>query len=78
MDVIDVYCVGGFGVMGWVSASGYDRSQPAPLADPMSEIIQHMNADQKDAPVLLTRRFARIEATEVTMTAVIASAFMSA
>ena len=29
MDVLDVYYVGGFGVMGWVSASEYDRSQPA-------------------------------------------------
>jgi hypothetical protein len=25
MDVIDVYYVGGFGVMGWVSASDYAR-----------------------------------------------------
>ena len=35
MDVVDVYYVGGFGVMGWVSASDYDRSQPDPLADSM-------------------------------------------
>src|ERR1035438_7773166 len=33
MDVVDVYYVGGFGVMGWVTASEYDRSQPDPLAD---------------------------------------------
>ena len=70
MNVIDVYYVGGFGVMGWVSASEYDRSQPDPLADAMAEIIQHMNADHKDALVLLARKFARIEAQEVTMTAV--------
>ena len=31
MDVVDVYYVGGFGVMGWVSASDYGRSQPDPL-----------------------------------------------
>ena len=30
MNVVDVYYVGGFGVMGWVSASEYDRSQPDP------------------------------------------------
>src|SRR5437773_2895175 len=41
MDVVDVYYVGGFGVMGWVSASDYDRSQPDPLADSMADIIQH-------------------------------------
>lgn len=40
MDVIEVYYVGGFGVMGWVSASDYARSQPDPLADSMAEIIQ--------------------------------------
>ena len=70
MDVMDVYYVGGFGVMGWVSASDYDRSQPDPLADSMAEIIQHMNADHKDALVLLARQFARIESTEATMTTV--------
>ena len=70
MDVIDVYYVGGFGVMGWVSASDYDRSQPDPLADSMSEIIQHMNADHKDAIVLLARQFAHVDSTEATMTEV--------
>jgi putative heme iron utilization protein len=70
MEVVDIYYVGGFGVMGWVSASEYLRSQPDPLADSMAEIIQHMNADHKDALVLLARTFARIEAQEATMTAV--------
>jgi heme iron utilization protein len=67
MDVIDVYYVGGFGVMGWARASDYERSQPDPLADSMSEIIQRINADHKDALVLLARTFAR---TEAMMTAV--------
>lgn len=70
MDVIDVYYVGGFGVMGWVSASDYDRSQPDPLADSIAEIIQHMNADHKDTLVLLARTFAHIDSTEATMTGV--------
>ena len=70
MDVVDVYYVGGFGVMGWVSASDYDDSQPDPLADSMAEIIQHMNADHKDALVMLARTFAHIDSTEATMTAV--------
>jgi len=70
MDVVDVYYVGGFGVMGWVSASEYDRSKPDPLADSMAEIIQHMNANHKEALVLLAREFARIESQETTMTAV--------
>jgi hypothetical protein len=70
MEVVDFYYVGGFGVMGWVSAADYDRSQPDPLADAMSEIIEHMNTDHKDALVLLARHFALIDATEATMTAV--------
>jgi hypothetical protein len=36
----------------------------------MAGIIQHMNADHKDALVLVARKFARMEATEATMTAV--------
>lgn len=45
MEVVDVYYVGGFGVMGWVAASDYNRVQPDPLVDAADEIIQHMNAD---------------------------------
>lgn len=70
MDVVDVYYVGGFGVMGWVSASDYDHSEPDPLADYMAEIIRHMNADHKDALVTLARTFAHIDSVEATMTAV--------
>jgi putative heme iron utilization protein len=70
LDVVDVYYVGGFGVMGWVTASDYDRASLDPLADSMTEIIEHMNADHKDALVLLARKFARIESQEATMTAV--------
>jgi len=70
MEVADVYYVGGFGVMGWVSAGDYDRSQPDPLADAMTEIIRHMNADHKDALLLLTRQFGAMEVEDATMTAV--------
>ncbi len=70
MEVVDVYYVGGFGVMGWVAASDYVAAQPDPLADAMAGIIEHMNADHKDSLVLLARRFADIEAEEATMTSV--------
>jgi len=70
MDVVDVYYVGGFGVMGWVQASEYDRAQPDPLADSAAAIIEHMNADHKDALALLARSLAGIEAEEAAMTAV--------
>jgi heme iron utilization protein len=70
MDVLDVYYVGGFGVMGWISAPEYNSGQPDPLADSVAGIIQHMNADHKDALVLLALKFAHIDSTEATITAV--------
>ena len=68
--MVDVYYVGGFGVMGWVAASEYYSAQPDPLADAAADIIQHMNADHGDALVLLARVFAGIETQEVSMTSV--------
>jgi heme iron utilization protein len=70
MDVVDVYYVGGFGVMGWVSASEYYRAQPDPLADTATDIIQHMNTDHGDTLVLLARAFAGIESQEAAMSSV--------
>ena len=70
MDVMDVYYVGGFGVMGWVSASEYYHGQPDPLADFAADIIQHMNTGHGDALILLARAFAGIESQEATMTSV--------
>src|SRR5208337_3123221 len=67
MDVLDVYYVGGFGVMGWVTASDYSAAQSDPLAEHKSDIMQHMNADHKDALILLAKRFAGIEAQEAEM-----------
>jgi heme iron utilization protein len=70
MDVLDVYYVGGFGVMGWVQAAGYGLAQPDPLADAAAGIIGHMNADHNDALILLAKVFAGIESQEAAMTAV--------
>jgi heme iron utilization protein len=70
LEVVDVYYVGGFGVMGWVQVSDYDVAQADPLADVAAGIIEHMNADHKDALVLLAKSCAGIEAQEATMTAV--------
>jgi len=70
MEVMDVYYVGGFGVMGWVSASEYDHGQPDPLADVATDIIEHMNADHADALKLIARAFAGIESQGASMTSV--------
>lgn len=70
MEVVDVYYVGGFGVMGWVTAAEYYSAEPDPLADSAAGIIQHMNADHANALVLLARVFAGIEAQEAAMTSI--------
>jgi putative heme iron utilization protein len=70
MDVLDVYYVGGFGVMGWVAASDYSQAQSDPLVEHKNDIMQHVNADHKDALILLAKRFAGIEAREAEMTSV--------
>ena len=70
MDVLDVYYVGGFGVMGWVAASDYSQAQPDPLVEHRNDIMQHMNADHKDELILLAKHFAGIEAQEAEMTSV--------
>ena len=70
MNVVDVYYVGGFGVMGWVSASEYYSGQPDPLADSAIGIIEHMNTDHGGALLRLAKAFAGIEAQEAAMTSV--------
>ena len=70
MDVLDVYYVGGFGVMGWVAAADYAQAQADPLVEHKSDIIQHMNADHKDALILLAKQYAGIEAQEAALTSV--------
>ncbi len=70
MEVVDVYYVGGFGVMGWIPARDYAQARPDPLADAAAEILQHMNTDHKDALILLARELAGIDAQEAMMTSV--------
>jgi putative heme iron utilization protein len=70
MDVVDIYFVGGFGVMGWVAAAEYSQARPDPLVDHKIDIMHHMNADHKDALILLAKRFADVEAQDAEMTSV--------
>jgi putative heme iron utilization protein len=70
LEVSSVYFIGGFGVMGWVSAEEYAGARPDPLAETAQEIIRHMNADHADALLPIARRFADEAASEAFMTAV--------
>ena len=70
MQPAGVYFIGGFGVMGWVTAEEYTRSIPDPLADHAAGILRHMNEDHSEALVLLARAAGQVEAEAATMTAV--------
>jgi len=70
LEPIDVYYVGGFGVMGWVTAEDYASAAPDPLAEVAPGILAHMNADHVDSMIQLARAHAQIEASEATMTSI--------
>jgi heme iron utilization protein len=64
LDVVDVYFVGGFAAMDWVTAADYAVAQPDPLADAAPGIVDHMNRDHADALIAYARSF---EASMVTV-----------
>lgn len=70
IEPVDVYYVGGFGVMGWVAAEDYRAAAPDPLTAVAAGILAHMNADHVDAMILLAQAHAQIQASEATMTSV--------
>lgn len=70
LQPVDLYYVGGFGVMGWVNAVDYEGAAPDPLAAAATGILAHMNADHVDAMVMLAKTQAGIDATEALMTSV--------
>lgn len=70
LDPIDIYYVGGFGVMGWVTANDYRIAAPDPLLDSAFGILSHMNADHEQAMLLLARTHAGVEAAKAAMTSV--------
>jgi putative heme iron utilization protein len=66
----DLYFVGGFAAMDWVTAADYAAARPDPLADAAPGIIEHMNRDHADALIEYARHFAGESAEEATMVAV--------
>jgi heme iron utilization protein len=70
MNVADLYFVGGFAAMDWVTAAEYRAARPDPLADVAAGIIDHMNRDHADALIEYARHFAGEVADEATMVAV--------
>lgn len=70
LDVADVYFVGGFGAMDWLTVPGYETARPDPLADAAPGIIEHMNRDHADALVLYARVLGQLPAEAAEMVAV--------
>jgi len=70
LELIDVYFVGGFAAMDWVTAADYAAARPDPLADAAPGIVEHMNRDHADALIVYARHYASEAADEATMVTV--------
>jgi heme iron utilization protein len=70
LDVVDVYFVGGFAAMDWVTAGDYAAARPDPLADAAGGIVEHMNRDHADALIAYARHYAGETADDATMVTV--------
>ena len=70
LDIADIYFVGGFAAMDWVSADEYLAARHDPLADAAAGIIEHMNHDHADALITFARVLAGTESDEAVMISV--------
>jgi hypothetical protein len=70
LEVADVYFVGGFAAMDWVTSAGYAAARPDPLADAAEGILTHMNRDHAAALLTLARAHVDAGADEATMLSV--------
>lgn len=70
LNPIELYFVGGFGVMGWVQGDDFQHAVADPLADAANGILQHMNEDHAAAMLDIARVEKDIIASEAKMTAV--------
>jgi len=57
MDTIDVYYVGGFGAMGWITASDYHAARVDPLAHFQSELVHQINDQYAEALLEMGKRW---------------------
>ena len=55
LQPIDLYHIGGFGVMSWIDATHFAAASPDPLATAAPGIIAHTNQDHVDTMILLAR-----------------------
>jgi len=70
LNPVDLYFVGGFGVMGWVENSDFEQAVPDPLAEAAAGILEHMNKDHATAMIDIARHEKGVAASEAKMTAI--------
>jgi putative heme iron utilization protein len=70
LNPVDLYFIGGFGVMGWVENSDFSQAVPDPLAEVATDILEHMNADHGPALIEIALHQKGVTASEAKMTAV--------
>jgi len=70
LEPVDVYFVGGFAAMDWVTPADYRAASPDPLAEAATGIVEHMNRDHADALIAYARHYAGETADEATMVTV--------
>ena len=69
MAIADIYFVGGFGSMGWVTPEAYAAAAVDPLANEVSDLIRELNTEQAETLLLLARVYGNVEAQQATVTA---------
>jgi heme oxygenase (biliverdin-IX-beta and delta-forming) len=70
LEPADLYFVGGFGAMDWVSAAEYLAAEPDPLSEVSESILQHMNEDHSEALLTYACAFGAGPADEARMVSV--------
>lgn len=69
MTLTEIYFVGGFGSMGWVTPGDYAGAAVDPLADDAASLIRELNTEQAETLLLLARVFGNPDAQQTTVTA---------
>jgi heme iron utilization protein len=69
MAITEIYFVGGFGSMGWVTPNDYAGAAVDPLAADAANLIREINTEQAETLLLLARAFGNPDAQQPTVTA---------
>ncbi|MBS0152269.1 MAG: DUF2470 domain-containing protein [Nitrospira sp.] len=70
MAIAEIYFVGGFGSMGWVTQADYVAAVVDPLANDAASLVRELNTEHTETLVLLARVFGNPDAQQPKVTAV--------